>query len=188
MQSDTPLPDGWVEDVLRFWFVELPQKAWFEKNEAVDRAIRDRFLSLYEAVAQRPAAEAVAAPERALATVLVLDQFPRNMFRGTPCAFATDALAREVTTEALAHKLDERLDKNGRLFLYLPFEHSESSADQAQSVERIGSLGDRELQRYAEAHKKIIDRFGRFPHRNALLGRRSTPEEAAFLQQPGSSF
>src|SRR5262245_12129522 len=187
MTSDTPSPDEWVGGVLRFWFTELPQKAWFEKSEAVDRAIRDRFLSLHGAVARRPAADAAATPERALATVLLLDQFPRNMFRGSARAFATDALAQEVAAEALARRLDELLDKNGRHFLYLPFEHSESAADQVRSVALIGGLDDPELLRYAQAHKEIIDRFGRFPHRNAVLGRSSTPEETAFLQHPGSS-
>ncbi|MGH6817049.1 MAG: DUF924 family protein [Hyphomicrobiaceae bacterium] len=188
MLGDKAVPDAWVADVLQFWFVELIQKAWFEKNEAVDQMVRDRFSTVYEAVAQRLAAEALTTPERALATVIVLDQFPRNLFRGSARAYATDPLARDIAAEALACGFDERLDKSGRLFLYLPFEHSENAADQARAVALFARLGDADWLRYAEAHKRIIDRFGRFPHRNAVLGQSSTPEEIAFLQQPGSSF
>ena len=120
--------------------------------------------------------------------MLVLDQFPRNMFRDTPQAFATDALARAVAQGAIAQGLDDGLEPEQRVFLYLPLEHSEDKDDQALAVALISGLGDAEFTRYAQAHKAVIDRFGRFPHRNAVLGRPSTPEEQAFLAEPGSAF
>ena len=161
---------------------------WFGKDDEVDRAIRDRFLLLYEVLATWPAADALTSARRALATVLVLDQFPRNIFRDTPQAFATDALARAVAQGAIAKGLDKALEPEQRIFLYLPFEHSEDKDDQARAVALISTLGDAEFTRYALAHKAVIDRFGRFPHRNAVLGRASTPEEEAFLTEPGSAF
>jgi uncharacterized protein (DUF924 family) len=120
--------------------------------------------------------------------VIVLDQFPRNMFRGTPLAFATDHLALAVASEAIARGFDNVLDKHRRLFIYLPFEHSEKLDDQHRAVELISNLGDEELLQYAVAHRDIITRFGRFPHRNGILGRPSTTEEVEFLKQPGSAF
>jgi uncharacterized protein (DUF924 family) len=180
--------EAWIGDVLHFWFDELGPAAWFRKDAATDAAIRSRFLILYEVLANWPAAAALASPERALATVLVLDQFPRNLFRAGAQAFATDALAREVAAGAIAEGFDAGFDKDRRLFLYLPFEHSEDKADQARSVQLIASLGDPGLADWAARHKAVVDRFGRFPHRNALLGRASTPEEEAFLKEPGSSF
>ncbi len=185
------MPDAdeeWVGEVLRFWFDELGPEAWFRKDAATDEKIRARFLILYEVLGKWPAREALTSPERALATVLVLDQFPRNLFRGSAQAFATDALAREVAWGAIANGLHAGFDKDRRLFLYLPFEHSEDKADQARSVELIASLGDPGLADWAVRHKAVIDRFGRFPHRNAVLGRVSTPEEEDFLKEPGSSF
>jgi uncharacterized protein (DUF924 family) len=180
--------EEWIGEVLRFWFGEIDPAARFRKDAAVDATIRARFLILYEVLAKWPASEALVSSERALATVLVLDQFPRNLFRGSAQAFATDALAREVAREAIAKGFDKGLGKDQRLFLYLPFEHSEDKADQARSVELISSLGDPDLADWAVRHKAVVDRFGRFPHRNAALGRVSTPEEETFLREPGSSF
>jgi uncharacterized protein (DUF924 family) len=180
--------EKWIGEVIGFWFDELGPDAWFRKDATVDQTIRERFLILYEVLAKRPAAEALASPERALATVLVLDQFPRNLFRGSAQAFATDVLAREVSRGAIAKGFEKSFGKDQRLFLYLPFEHSEDKADQARSVELISSLGDPDLADWAVRHKAVVDRFGRFPHRNAVLGRASTPEEEAFLIEPGSSF
>jgi uncharacterized protein (DUF924 family) len=180
--------EEWISEVNRFWFGELDPAARFRKDAAVDAKIRERFLILYEVLAKWSAGAALASPERALATILVLDQFPRNLFRGGAQAFATDALAREVARGAIAKGLDATFDKDRRLFLYLPFEHSEGKADQARSVELISSLGDPDLADWAVRHKAVVDRFGRFPHRNAALGRVSTPEEEAFLAEPGSSF
>jgi uncharacterized protein (DUF924 family) len=180
--------EEWIGDVLGFWFAELGRAGWFRKDAAIDSAIRDRFLLLYEVLATWPAEDALASAERALATVLVLDQFPRNIFRATAQAFATDALALQVARGAIACGYDKALDPESRVFLYLPFEHSEDKADQARAVALISPLGDDEFTRYALAHKAVIDRFGRFPHRNAVLERSSTPEEEAFLKEPGSSF
>jgi uncharacterized protein (DUF924 family) len=186
------MPDAadeeWIGEVLRFWFDELGSAAWFRKDAAIDAKISARFLILYEVLAKWPASEALASPDRALATVLVLDQLPRNLFRGSARAFATDVLAREVANGAIAKGFDAGFDKDRRLFIYLPFEHSEDKSDQARSVELISSLGDPDLANWAVRHKAVVDRFGRFPHRNAVLGRISTPEEEAFLQEPGSSF
>jgi uncharacterized protein (DUF924 family) len=185
--SDEPRP-GWQKEVLDFWFRELTPKARFEKSAVTDDTIRQRFLGLYEALAQEGVPSECGAPLDVLARVIVLDQFPRNMFRGTPRAFATDPLALAIAESAVRDKLDVELDPQQRTFLYLPFEHSEDASVQARSVQLLSSLGDGEITRYAVAHKVIIDRFGRFPHRNAILGRRSTPEEIEFLQEPGSSF
>lgn len=186
---DSAASEAWIGDVLDFWFDELGRSKWFVKSEAVDREIRDRFLLLYEVLSTWPAEDAWASADRALATVLVLDQFSRNMFRDTPQAFATDALAREVAAGAIARGLDDELaGADRRAFLYIPFEHSEDLADQQRAVELISGLGDEEYTRFAIAHKDVIARFGRFPHRNGILDRTSTPEEQAFLAQPGSSF
>ena len=180
--------EEWIGDVLRFWFDELGADAWFRKDAATDETIRSRYSILYEVLAKWPAQAALASPERALATVLILDQFPRNLFRGSAQAFAADELAREVARGAIEKGFDEGFDKNRRLFFYLPFEHSENKADQARSVELIASLGDPNLLDWAVRHRAVVDRFGRFPHRNAVLGRFSTAEEEAFLAEPGSSF
>ncbi len=186
--SETAAREEWIGDVLSFWFKELGRSRWFAKDDEVDREIRDRFLVLYEVLSTWPATDALVSPERALATVLVLDQFSRNIFRDHAQAFATDELARAVANGAIARGLDKVLAPEERIFFYLPFEHSESEADQERAVELIAPLGDDEFTRFALAHKAVIDRFGRFPHRNGVLGRDSTHEEQAFLKEPGSKF
>ena len=178
----------WRGAVLRFWFRELQPAAWFVKNHAVDVQIVSRFGGLVAEVLQQPTASLVADAKTALAAVVVLDQFPRNIFRGTARAFATDAAALEVAGSAVGLGFDRLLRRDERLFLYLPFEHAEDAGLQARSVELITRIGNSEWTRYAVAHKVIVDRFGRFPHRNAALGRVSTAEEEAFLQTPGSGF
>ena len=183
-----PGEPAWVTEVLDFWFTELDRKAWFTADPAGDAAIIQRFGRLQRTLAAHEPEPLLLQPRTALAAVIVLDQFRRNMFRGTPAAFATDAAALALARGAIAAGLDAHLSPDGRLFLYLPFEHSEAAADQQLAVDLISALGDAELTRYALAHKAIIDRFGRFPHRNATLGRLSTPEELAFLLEPGSSF
>lgn len=188
MPAAGALPDAWVTEVLDFWFGELPRASWFEQSDAVDATIRSRFETVLASVAAKPISEALANPATALATVIILDQFPRNIFRGTSRAFATDPLAIDVARQAISHGFDRELDPPRKLFLYLPFEHSENLEDQARSVALMSSLGDPEWARYAVAHKRVIDRFGRFPHRNAILGRGSTAAEEAFLREPGSSF
>jgi uncharacterized protein (DUF924 family) len=183
-----PTRENWIDEVLRFWFEETKPKQWFEKDEAFDTEVRRRFLALHERLTEQPARSLLTDARTALGAVLVFDQMPRNMFRGTPRAFATDAKALELADAAVARGFDGGLSKDERMFLYLPFEHAESREAQARSVALMGGLGDRELTKWAEMHKVVIDRFGRFPHRNAALGRPSTPEEIEFLKQPGSSF
>jgi uncharacterized protein (DUF924 family) len=179
-----------TREVLEFWFGAGPDygkshKRWFVKDPAFDAGIRARFLGWYEQVAGTD--EGLGGAEGCLARIVVLDQFPRNMFRGEPRAFATDALALAAARHALERGYDRgRLDVE-RLFFYLPFEHSEGLADQVRACELMRPLGD-ELYDYALRHKAIIERFGRFPHRNAILGRASTPQELEFLRQPGSGF
>ena len=180
--------EDWVDAVLRFWFEDTRPKQWFEKDEAFDAEVRRRFLALHETLAAQPVSSLLADGRTALAAVIVFDQMPRNMFRSTPRAFATDAKALELADAAIARGFDGGLTKDERMFLYLPFEHAEDSEAQARADALMAGLGDPELTKWAEMHKVIIDRFGRFPHRNAVLGRSSTPEEIEFLKQPGSSF
>jgi uncharacterized protein (DUF924 family) len=177
-----------IRDVLRFWFEELEEAQWFKVDPALDRTIAERFLALHEAVARATPEGATEIPSLALATVIVLDQFPRNMFRGTPRAFATDPQALAVASAAVDLGIDVLLTPQERIFLYLPFEHAEDAAAQARAVVLFEKLGEGNFLDYAKRHKTIIDRFGRFPHRNAILGRASTGEEIAFLAEPGSSF
>jgi uncharacterized protein (DUF924 family) len=182
--------DHRAREVLQFWFdpaLDAAQrnKRWFGKDAAFDAGIQQRFLALYgEGAAGRLAAWKDSARD-CLALVILLDQFPRNMFRGEARAFATDALALEAA-RALPPRAAE-LSPEERLFAWLPFEHSESLDDQDLACELIGPLGT-ELARYAQRHREIIERFGRFPHRNQILGRASTPEEIEFLKTPGSGF
>ncbi len=178
----------WADEVLDFWFRELDRKAWFEKSDATDTLVRNRFLALHEKLAREVKPPSNLPPRAMLAAVIVFDQFPRNMFRGTPRAFATDPLALALARHMVDAGLDRDLSKDERMFLYLPFEHSEQAAEQSRCCALFALLEDAELVRYAYAHKDIIDRFGRFPHRNAILGRASTPGEIEFLKQPGSSF
>jgi uncharacterized protein (DUF924 family) len=186
-------------DVLDFWFgaswSEAYGKAreeWFRKSEGFDAEIRSRFASLYAAAARGDREVWRATPRSALALVVVLDQFSRNMYRGSPAAFASDARALAVAREIVARGFDAELLPVQRWFVYLPFEHAEDLDAQRESVRLFATLGpdgqQAEVQDYAQRHCDVIARFGRFPHRNAILGRTSTPEELAFLAQPGSSF
>lgn len=181
-----------AEAVLDFWFGEGDRKAWFAKNADFDAAIRERFGAFHAALSDRldRAAALAATPRGALAAVLVLDQFSRNLFRGDARAFAQDAAAREIARRAIARGdlRDPTLPAEAPIFLVLPFEHSEHLADQDWCVALCETLGDADYLDYAHKHRDIIRRFARFPHRNAALGRESTAEERAFLTQPGSSF
>ena len=172
------------ETVLTFWRDAGPDR-WFKKDAAFDDDIRMRFLDTYEAAAAGRLSDWEAAPEHALALILVLDQFPRNMFRGSARAFAADPLARAVAHRAIARGFDQRFEVQERTFFYLPFEHSETLADQERSVALIRAMGDPDLVKWAELHADIIRRFGRFPHRNAALGRATTAQEQAFLDSGG---
>lgn len=177
-------PD-WVEAVLHFWFQELQPAVWFTKNASVDQSIRQRFLPLYEQLAQHVPPAVLSDARGVLATVIVLDQFPRNIFRGSPQAFATDDRALAIADQAIRASLDQQLTTAQRSFLCMPFQHCEERATQARSVELFAGISADGLD-YAQRHKDIIDRFGRFPHRNAVLGRPSTAEEIEFLKShPG---
>lgn len=182
-------------DVLQFWFGDIPgerRKAWFVKDPAFDAEIRTRFLELHEAAARGELAEWKDAAESALALIVLTDQFPRNMFRGEGRAFATDPMALATAAHVIASGWDVRMRPVEKMFVYLPYEHSEVLADQERSLELFGPLGAFEATKdtpdYARRHWEIIKRFGRFPHRNAALGRTDTPEEIEFLKQPGSGF
>ena len=183
--------------MLLFWFGAAPErgkahKRWFVKDEAFDREVRERFLPLYEEAAAGKLAHLKGTAADCLALIVLLDQFPRNMFRGTARAFATDAAALETARHAVARGFDAALLPVERLFVYLPFEHSENLADQDRACDFTKPLDlvapGLEAYRYARAHRDIIRRFGRFPHRNAILGRSSTSEELEFLKGPASSF
>ncbi|MEX1196519.1 MAG: DUF924 family protein [Pseudohongiellaceae bacterium] len=177
-----------IEDVLAFWFEEIEPKQWWKKDPAFDRLIAERFGALHASAAQCELFNWRETPRGRLAEILILDQFPRNIHRDTPVAFATDPLALALAQEAVAAAADQPLEPIQRSFLYMPFMHSESLKihEMAEQLYRDNGLPDNldfELR-----HKAIIERFGRYPHRNAILGRSSTEEEAAFLNEPGSSF
>ena len=177
-----------MAEILEFWFGAGGRERWFGGGPELDALIRDRFAATIEAAAAGALDHWVASPDGAVALCVLLDQFPRNAWRGTPRAFACDALARRVAAAAIAAGHDRHLPPERRLFLYLPFEHSEELADQERCCALMAELGDASWLDYAQRHRAIVARFGRFPHRNAILGRVSTPEEAAFLLEPGSSF
>ena len=177
-----------IDDVLGFWFEELTPDDWFGGGETVDNRIRDRFLALHEALRDDVPESWRATARGMLAAVIALDQFPRNMYRNDSRAFAADEAALALATEAIERGLDRTMTSDERKFLYLPFEHSEDPQVQARSVELFATFDDDETLGYAVRHQEIIDRFGRFPHRNEALGRESTPEELEFLKEPDSSF
>jgi len=178
---------GWVRAVLQLWFQELSEAQWFAKDPELDARIREHFLTVHEQLTDNGAAD-VSGPRTTLAAVVVLDQFSRNMFRGDPRAFAADAIARRIAEAAIEQGFDEVMSKEERLFLYMPFEHSEDGRDQARSLELMQSLDNESWTHSALVHKEIIDRFGRFPHRNAVLKRQSTAEETAALDDRAESF
>lgn len=177
-----------MEELLGFWFDPENRRHWFEVEESFDREVERRFGGLMQAAAAGKLDHWAESPRGALALCILLDQLPRNIARGTPGAFAHDEQARAVARRALAAGFDRGLLPGERLFLYLPFEHSENLDDQERSVALFGELGSAEWLDYAVRHRDIIARFGRFPHRNAVLGRPSTEAETAFLQEPNSSF
>lgn len=175
-------------DVVSFWREAGPAK-WFAKDDGFDAAIRDGFLDAHFAAARSDLADWEQTAEGALALLILLDQFPRNLFRGSGHAFATDGLARMIARKALEQGFDHAVDPKLRPFVYLPFEHSEDPADQALSMDLFTAhrdeTGDTESLRWAVEHRDIIANFGRFPHRNAALGRATTPEEQTYLDGGG---
>lgn len=187
------------EEVLNFWFGNpddedygKPRKAWFIKKPKFDQEVRSRFLPIYHQAATGDLDYWQHSPHSCLALIIVLDQFPRNMFRHQPQAFATDAQALKMAKHAVLQGFDKKLYPVQRWFIYCPFEHSEDLADQHRSVELFSTLKDNpdsaDAIDYAARHLRVIGRFGRFPHRNQILGRENTPEEEKFLKQPGSRF
>lgn len=187
-----------ITRILDFWFAagtpefDRPRDAWWTRDDAFDAELCRRFGADHERAARGALAAWLATPDGALALVLLLDQLSRNLYRGSPGAFATDPLARDVADEAIRRGHDKVLPTIRRQFLYVPFMHSEDCADQARCVRLFATLADLpsydDSLRSARRHEEIIRRFGRFPHRNAVLGRATSPEEATFLQEPDSSF
>ena len=168
----------WRAEVLKFWF-GLDPKQWWNGGADLDDEIKTRFVRLWAEKRQLPAEEFLDDPLTALAGVILFDQFPRNMFRGDAEQFATDPLALAIAKGALARHLDEQLEPRERGFLYLPFEHSERIEDQNRSMLLFTALGDKNMLHFAKLHHDIIERFGRFPHRNKMLGRAPRAEEIA---------
>jgi uncharacterized protein (DUF924 family) len=173
-------------EILAFWR-EAGRDRWYRQDGAFDDEVRRRYLALWHEAAAGKLASWEASDEGALALAIVLDQFPRNMFRGDPRTYSTDAMAREVASRAIDRGADARIDPALKEFLYLPFMHSEHLSDQLRCVDLFRKSGDAENLKYAEGHADIVRRFGRFPHRNRLLDRRTTPEEQAFLEAGGFS-
>lgn len=174
--------------VIDFWFSELKPQQWFMKSVELDETIKSRFLDLHK---QANAGELFSWRGTALgrlAEIIVLDQFSRNIFRDQAESFASDSLALVLAQEAISAGADIELEQTQRAFLYMPFMHSESAAIHQQAVKLFENLGVESNLEFEKKHKEIIDKYGRYPHRNTILGRESTAEEIAFLQQPGSSF
>ncbi|WP_298240655.1 DUF924 family protein [uncultured Bradyrhizobium sp.] len=180
----TAVGDVTSSAVLAFWR-EAGHERWYKRDDAFDAEVKRRFLALWQKASAGELASWEDSDEGALALVIVLDQFPRNMFRGTPRAFASDGLARDVARRAIARGVDIRVDPALLEFLYLPFMHSEHLPDQLHCVALFANTDNAENQKYAREHADIIQRFGRFPHRNRLLGRDTTEEEQAFLDGGG---
>lgn len=194
MDNETALPSR-ARDVLDFWFGPAPhggRDVWFRKDPAFDARIRERFAVDVAAALAGAFGDWCTTPRGALARVILLDQFTRNLFRDTPDAFAGDAAALATADDAVARGFDRDLDRYERWFLYMPFEHSEDLAMQERSLTLFRSLaeafGEPGALEWAQKHADVVRRFGRYPHRNAILGRESTPEELAFLAGPGSRF
>lgn len=173
-----------AQDIIAFWKDVGPEK-WFAKDDVFDAAFRDRFRNDHLSAARRERDDWAGTPEGALALCLLLDQWPRNCFRGTGHAYATDPLARRIAREAIAAGHDQAFDETLRPFFYLPLQHSEDMDDQRQSLALFGALTTSDADKWARHHHDIVARFGRFPHRNNALGRDTTPEEAAFLEADG---
>lgn len=177
-------PDG----VLEYWFGALGWDEWFRQSDAIDQEITRRFRDLHLDLARRCDDRWLSDAEATLAAILVFDQFPRNIYRGTPLAFATDCLALALANRAVEQGFDQAVVPERRPFFYLPFEHSERIEDQDRSVAYFEALGIPLYLDYAERHRQVIREFGRFPHRNPILMRESTPEERDYLSRPGAGF
>lgn len=177
-----------INDILNFWFKDLEPQQWFMKDEAFDQTIRDRFEATYWDIVNGQCEDWLQSAEGNLAYVVVLDQFSRNMFRDTPQAFAGDHLALAAAQNAVSQGFDQQVTPQQRTFFYMPYMHSEDPAVHITAVELFTAHGNKMNLEYEFKHKAIIDRFGRYPHRNQILGRESTSEEVEFLKGPDSSF
>lgn len=175
---------NWPAEILSFWFEELDPKDWWAKSDAIDDQIRERFLELWEEQKPKTADDFLTSPENALAAVILFDQFPRNMFRDSADAFSTDHLAQQIAEKAVDLELDAQLPEDQRAFLYMPFMHAEDIQLQNRSVTLFTKLGSN--QKFANEHRDVIAKFGRFPHRNEILGRQSRDEEQAAIDAGAS--
>lgn len=175
----------WAAALLDFWFNRAGEQRWWSRDPAFDRQCLTRYRGVWEEKRRLPPEQFLDRADDALAAVLLFDQLPRNMFRGTPQAFATDSLAKEVARGAIAHGYDIQIGGAGRLFFYMPFQHSENLEDQKLSLNLFEGAGDEQALDFARQHHAVIERFGRFPHRNALLGRTTLPEEAEAAAEGG---
>ncbi len=176
------------QNLLDFWFKQIDKSFWFKKDEAFDQQLRDEFLSLHQAAMANELYSWRQSIEGRLAEIILLDQFSRNMFRDTAKAFASDPLSLCLAQEAVAQDLDQSLQPRQKAFLYMPYMHSESILIHQQAVKLFSQAGLEDNLKYEKAHQAIIEQFGRYPHRNKILGRQSTAEELEFLTQAGSSF
>jgi uncharacterized protein (DUF924 family) len=176
------------QEIIKFWFEDLEPKQWWVKDLELDRLIIDRFSKIHDRAARCELSDWRKSAAGRLAEIVILDQFSRNMFRGLPRSFAYDAMALVLSQEAIAIGADQLLSPVERNFLYMPFMHSESLQIHEEAVELFRANGQQGNFEYELKHKAIIEKFGRYPHRNAALGRESTAEELAFLKEPGSSF
>lgn len=178
-----------IEEVIYFWFEELSPRDWWIKSEKLDLTIKERFLKLHQIASKGELLPIRTTPEAKLAEIIILDQFSRNIYRETPKAFAYDSQALELAKETVASGDDQKLPVEKRKFIYMPYMHSESLEVHDEALALFKSLdGDEKTLNFEKAHRDIIERFGRYPHRNKILGRVSTQQELDFLAQPGSSF
>lgn len=177
-----------IEDLIAFWFADTTKPRWYDSNDAFDHLCKQRFGEAATRAAEGDLHAWEESEDGALALVLLLDQIPRNIHRGTRRAFAGDRLAVAVAQRAIERGFDQRLDHEKRAFLYLPFMHSEVLAEQERSIALVEALGNEMALHYAKEHADIIRQFGRFPHRNAILGRQTTAEETAFLAAGAASY
>lgn len=181
----TKPPNDWAQQLLTFWFEEHGDSDWFGGGPEFDARVTERFIGWRLALRSKPIGDFAEHADTALAAIILFDQVPRNAYRGTAEAFATDRIALAIAHHAVELGSDAGLPKDQRLFLYLPFEHSEDEADQRESVRLIGSLNDKRLLQFALDHQSMIERFGRFPHRNKALGREDRDGEAQAIARGG---
>lgn len=177
-----PPPNDWAQQLLDFWFRDHNRSHWFGGGPAFDDELAALAASWWPALRSLPAQSFLTDPDTALAAIILFDQLPRNLFRGSAQAFASDELAVAIARGVTDHGWDQSWDKDRRLFAYLPFEHSEDMDDQRESLRLVAQLDDPELFEFAQKHFDIVEKFGRFPHRNQALGRKSRPDEAAAIE------